>query len=229
MSGAQTIGPITHPIAVANQAMPPGNASKTIPMVADLTAQTTVSFDLTNANRQGLFEFLQSCYIDNSANLQSLTLQFSGSNQIVICPPNSQGWVPVLSINPPIITASSTGGVKVPLYFCNVPMPVGFWSTIAAGAATPLNLTSRSVASSAAGASTQLMPANTARRYFGIVAPQGATIWINPLGGVAGANAVDCFALSNGQVYEPPSEGVTASAITYFDAAGSHVISAWEG
>lgn len=220
---------ITRPIAVSNQTMPPGNLTATVPILVDLTTTTSIAVDLTNSQRTGIFNALQSVYVDNSGNLSSVSLQFSGSQQIVTCPPTYQGWVPVLSINPPVITVSSSGGVKVPLFFCNVPMPVGFWPTVAGGATPPLTLTSRSIASTAAGASTQLMAANTSRRYFGISPQSGATVWINPLGGVAAANGPDCFPLTNGQLYEPPPEGVTASAINYFDAAGGNVLNAWEG
>ena len=85
-------------------------------------------------------------------------------------------------------------------------------------------LVSRSVASTAASASTTLVAANAARRLLRVQAPQGAGVWLNLLGGTAGTNGPDCLYLAPGDVFE----GQDTNAATYWCATGGLVLSAWE-
>ncbi len=99
-------------------------------------------------------------------------------------------------------------------------------ATIAANTTAPTTrvLVSRSVASTAAGATTALVAANPARRLLRVQAPQGAGVWLNLLGGAAGANAPDCLYLTPGDVFE----GQDTNAVSYWCATGGLVLSAWE-
>ena len=99
-------------------------------------------------------------------------------------------------------------------------------TTIATNTAAPAPrvLVSRSVATTAAGTSSALVAANAARRLLRVQAPQGSGVWLNLLGGTAGANAPDCLYLAPGDVFE----GQDTNAATYWCATGGLVLSAWE-
>ena len=99
-------------------------------------------------------------------------------------------------------------------------------TAIAANTAAPAPrvLVSRSVATTAAGTSSALVAANAARRLLRVQAPQGSGVWLNLLGGTAGANAPDCLYLAPGDVFE----GQDTNAATYWCATGGLVLSAWE-
>jgi hypothetical protein len=99
-------------------------------------------------------------------------------------------------------------------------------ATIATNTAAPAArvLASRSAASTVAGGSTALVSANAGRRLLRVQAPQGAGVWLNLLGGTAGANALDCLYLAPGDVFE----GQDTNAVTYWCATGGLILSAWE-
>lgn len=99
-------------------------------------------------------------------------------------------------------------------------------ATIATNTAAPAArvLASRSVASTVASASTVLVGANAARRLLRVQAPQGAGVWLNLLGGVAGSGGLDCLYLAPGDVFE----GQDTNAVTYWCATGGLILSAWE-
>ena len=93
----------------------------------------------------------------------------------------------------------------------------------AAGTGT---LVSRSV-TTVASTSTELFPENATRRYMSFQAPQAADIWWNPRGGTAGAEAVDCFCLPAGAMFES-GQFVVTGAVTYWCAEADLVITAVE-
>jgi hypothetical protein len=69
-------------------------------------------------------------YIDNSLNGSAFTLTVAGTNMNVTARANSQGWYPLFCPNPPRFTFASSGGVNVPVFFGNMPMPSATWDTI---------------------------------------------------------------------------------------------------
>lgn len=212
----------------SNQMMPAANAIKVLPYRARLDlGPSTVELDLTNAQTSGVIDQIQSIYIDNSGNLQPVTVGCSLTNQTVTCPPQSQGFFPLLIAMPPKITFTSTGAVIVPVWLINVPMPVGAWSAVSMGGNPTVTLTSRSTVSPNPASSQQLMAANRLRRYVIIKAPETADLWINPFGGVAGVGLADCFKIIMGGQYETNSLAWSAQ-INYFTTATGAVVSAAE-
>jgi hypothetical protein len=103
------------------------------------------------------------------------------------------------------------------------PMPVA--PSVPCGALTSRSYTTTTT--SAANPSTvQLFPANTARRYLSIQAPQTAAIWINRLGGAAGPGLADCNNIPAGGWWE--AGFASTGAITVYCATSGLVIAAAE-
>lgn len=116
---------------VSNQTMPPNCVAKAIGYIARLQLSTSDTLDLTNEIIQNHISQLQGVYIDNSANAQTVTIQVQGTQQKVSIGANRQAYLPLLI--PPgqeAFTFTSTGGVLVPLFFLNVPMPTAVWAAV---------------------------------------------------------------------------------------------------
>jgi hypothetical protein len=88
-------------------------------------------------------------------------------------------------------------------------------------------LTSRSIATVQAQASTPLFPANPNRHYLAFQAPAGNPLWVNFMGGIAAPNAVDCAYFAAGAFYES-SSFVNRGSITIWSPVAA-TVSAWEG
>lgn len=102
------------------------------------------------------------------------------------------------------------------------------WSVVSAGVpALPVGglLTSRSLTLQAA-TSTQVFPANAARRYLSFQVPAGSAVWINLVGGPATPNGQDCAYFAAGSFYES-GPFINRGAITVYTAV-SGMFSAWE-
>ncbi len=107
--------------------MVPKEGPKTIPIKVDLTVNTTADIDFSQQNALEQISFIQGVYIDNSNNAAALTLVCQGSGQIIEAPAGAQGYVPLLATLPNKFTVATSGGVIVPLFFYNVPMPAAVW------------------------------------------------------------------------------------------------------
>jgi hypothetical protein len=212
-----------------------------------LVANTPQVFDLKSLANLHRIENVQGIFIDNSgASNGAVTVKMT-SGQIFTIPGTYQALMPLYLSGDQTITMSGSGTLN----FCliNFPTPAAVWPSAGTAVAQitglvqtqdaiaegflsnmqpTLTLTSRSIASTVASASTQLMAANSVRKYYLIEAPQSAEIWINPLGGTAGVGAVDSFQISPGGKYES-AWFVTAAQINYFCATASLVIAAVEG
>jgi hypothetical protein len=71
---------------------------------------------------------LQGVFIDNSANLNNLSLTMSSTNQVLICPKKSQGYFSIMVPDPPQITAATPIGIIIPMFFYNIPIQPAVWS-----------------------------------------------------------------------------------------------------
>ena len=119
--------PIVNP---SNQQFPANCQTKSVDYIAQLASASLDTFDLTNLEMTGQIDNIQSMFVDNSANSASVSATFSLSNQKVVIPPYSQGWIPIIAPKPAKVAFASTGGVNVPFFFVNVPMPAEVWSTL---------------------------------------------------------------------------------------------------
>ena len=114
---------------VSNQQMPPGCQGRTITYVSQLSGTQTDTLDLTQAVLQKTIDQIQSVFVDNSLNGSSVSIQCRASNHKVVIPKNSQAWMPILVVQgSEFFDIASSGGVVVPLFFCNVPMPAAVWA-----------------------------------------------------------------------------------------------------
>jgi hypothetical protein len=106
----------------------PVSGSIGIPVPFDFTNKQQVSGDLTLEQMQSSIEYVQSIFIDNRANAQPFTIQFSGLQYTIQVKPGRQGIWPVLAaIGALQFTAVSAGGVVVPTIMFNAVMPYFFW------------------------------------------------------------------------------------------------------
>jgi len=134
---------------------------------------------------------VQTMYIDNRNNLSSVSFQIGGSNQFVNCPPQTQGFFPILlmgkaSLN---IIGTSAGGVLVPVQLINTYVDPMLWNAFnptVTGSVTvngtvviqPLTAayTDYSGTIAAANVSQQVAPANGVRKRFVIQNPSTAAL-----------------------------------------------------
>lgn len=120
-------------IRVSNQAMPETAVIKTMPILAVLSGATEYVVDAQQALVQKKIDRIQSVFIDNADNPETVTLLCNITNMRVVIPPNSQAWMPILVTENPVFTFRSTGNIDVPFFFCNVPMPAHVWSVSGGG------------------------------------------------------------------------------------------------
>lgn len=113
-------------IPVFNQLVPDENP-RSIRIRYDLVNQDDVIVDLNNAIEAKVISNVQTIYFDNADNPNNVTMQIEVTNQRLIFPAYSQGYIPVLCPNPPKFTLSSQGGIGS-ITMLNVPMPAIIWS-----------------------------------------------------------------------------------------------------
>ncbi len=81
---------------------------------------------------QGL-SYVQSCYIDNSANMNPVTLTIAGTGQTITCLGQTQGFFPVLSgLGQLVISVATAGTVDIPCQFFNIPFDPITYSSVPA-------------------------------------------------------------------------------------------------
>jgi hypothetical protein len=113
---------------IANVVVPSGGP-KCVPALVDFSNSAVVILDGQQIINQGKIEYLQGVFIDNSANVNKLTLNMSTTGQNIICPAKSQGYFAIMVPNPPQILASTTqAAIIIPLFFYNVPIQPAVWS-----------------------------------------------------------------------------------------------------
>jgi hypothetical protein len=116
---------------VAN-AIIPKEGPKTIAAKLDFSNAAEIAIDGSQVVQMGKISFIQGVYIDNASNAVPFTLNIETTGQRVICPPNHQGYFPILAPLPPkmLATMAQLGGRIVNLQFYNVPMQACIWSAI---------------------------------------------------------------------------------------------------
>lgn len=107
----------------------PEAGPKSIPINLDFTASTEYTIDLQNEQATDRIEFIQSIFVDNSKNTTELDIYVPATQQTLRWPKNRQGYLPVLSPNPPnfVITCTGGGSVQTIIQFLTMPMPAFLW------------------------------------------------------------------------------------------------------
>ena len=110
-------------------ALVPSEGPKAVPLTFDFTMQTVYSVDLQNPQSRGIIQQVQTIYLDNSGNAGALSVLVNQSNQLIVCPPYSQGYFPVLAPNPfKFLISCASGGANTNVYLLNVPVAANVWS-----------------------------------------------------------------------------------------------------
>lgn len=121
------LGPV---FGIANVVVPSGGP-KVIPTPVNFANAASILLDGSQIVTQGKIEYLQGVYIDNSANVDPLSLTMSTTGQKIICPANSQGYFSIMCPNPPQITVATTQqNLTITLMFYNVPIQAAVWKTV---------------------------------------------------------------------------------------------------
>lgn len=154
----------------------PAEGPKALPVDYDFDSigQQRTNFYLEHS--EGILQFIQAIWVDNSANLNALVV-LSSTGQAVLIPAGSQGAFPFIHELPADVVVSTTpsAGLKVRIHYLNVPLasyqsgPVSVTANIA-----PIVrgvMTNASGAIAAGGASQVAAAADAARNYFYIQNP----------------------------------------------------------
>lgn len=122
-------------VPVCNARVPP-EGPRCIPFNFDFTAKPSYFVDLTTVEQRNFLTIVQSLYIDNSSNAVPLTVVFNASNQIIIAPPQTQGYYSVLAPQPARFTVKCVGGsINTPLFVINVAITNAIWGAASGGTA----------------------------------------------------------------------------------------------
>lgn len=120
---------LTGTFGIANVVVPAGGP-KCVPTFVDFSNAASVLLDGQAIVSQGKIEYLQGVFIDNSANVNKLSLTMSTTNQTIIAPAKSQGYYTIMVPDPPqIVAATVQANIIIPLFFYNVPIQPAVWST----------------------------------------------------------------------------------------------------
>ena len=231
-------------------ALIPKEGPKAIPITFDFSAANAYGADFTIASQTGVISIIQCLYVDNSNNPAQLVITIPSLGQVIKCPPNSEGYFPVLSPNSPKFELASTGGVTVTVFFINVPLPALFWgpaqafsfnganqllvsdpqldATISGGAIKTIEAPITAVNASVVvtGASQLILPVNLARRGFMVIDYTNPCA-INPTGAAA-LGASGSIQIPAGVPYFSPPGGFAGNAIAFIGtAADVNTIYAW--
>lgn len=145
----------------------PKEGPKALPVDFDFTTLGTFAFDLMLENSEGVIQFVQSVYVDNSDNPGALTMRFAQTGQRLVIPANSQGQYPVICPDQTQVVMSCpvSALAKGRAIFMNVPMPYTQWGpqTINANQNVIVSPSSKSTTQNGSGV---IASANTSQLVF---------------------------------------------------------------
>lgn len=183
----------------------PKTLPKTLPFTVDFSTVATQSFDLTKEIAGDKLEWVQSFYVDNSANPMPLVLTMQDTGQVITWPANSQGYMPVLAINPPKFTLSTTvsSGLVINIQALSFAVPAAIWSIANAGIG--VTGTDGSTTITAGGTAQNLFGGTIPANGFAIYNPDPANdLWVSDTT-TALANGTGSIRVpANGGAYETP-------------------------
>lgn len=160
--------------------MAPTEGPKALTINFDLSETGSMSDDLLLENTNGVIQFVQTVYVDNSLNPNDLTIYFPITRQKLVIPATAQGNWPVFSPDQTQFTVSTTPteNAKGSLIFLNVPMPLTTWgpqtinANITASTIEPVISAADHSGTVTTGGDSQIaIPANAARKGFLIQNP----------------------------------------------------------
>lgn len=136
-----TTGFPTQPISFTDvpiyNSLSPGEAPKVVPVMLNFATQASFTVDLLILQQRRYFKSIQSVFIDNSGNAETVSVEAVGQTQhTLVVPANAQAVLPIFSPNPPVFIVSTSGTGIVKVFFVNVKLPACVWN-----ANSDLNLT----------------------------------------------------------------------------------------
>ena len=135
MSG-QIGTPSPSPVQTGNTA-PEG--PKSLPLTLPFTSSLqTITLNLYQLLAAGSMTSVQSAFVDNSDNTESLTITCQGTGQRSVIPPLTQSWIMLLVPNQAVLSFYSTGSVTVNVQLCNFAMTP---NSVSSGSSFPLDPT----------------------------------------------------------------------------------------
>lgn len=108
----------------------PNEGPKVFSFQFDFTALATNVVDLTSELQAGRISGVQTCYIDNSSNNQTVVIEIGGTGQRISVAPGRQQYFAVLASNPCVLSFTSSNSIASSVYVAllNVPMPFASWA-----------------------------------------------------------------------------------------------------
>jgi len=101
-----------------------------VPYILDFTQGNTVVIkDMFQEQSQDIIPFVQSLFIDNSANSAAISILFGGTLHNIVTAPNTQGWfIVAVPQGQCQFTATTLGAVKVPILLASMMVPPSVWT-----------------------------------------------------------------------------------------------------
>jgi hypothetical protein len=242
---SQTLTPNNQQVSIYN-ALVPREGPKSVSIPINFSAGATALIDFTTAYENTSFSSVQSVWVDNFNNPNSITFTVQSTGQTIEVPADAQGIFPVIAASRPKITAYSAGAVIVPTLWLNVPMPQGTWYKSGNAGGGNVNVTNASIpVSFAIAPKTPAAPAafTIATGGVAVTAFAGGTIvngavitnpaaaseslfidFVNAAQTAVPGTLGTCFELKPGQSFEVP--GGIASAVSANAVTAAHAFSA---
>ncbi len=117
---------VTSYFSVQGLQVPP-EGPKAIPLILDFSITNEYDLNLQNMVQRNFISQVQALWVDNSANADSLTINFPGLQSVIIGG-GRQGYVNVLCPNPPVMSFVSAGGVISKIVLLNYPVTNATWT-----------------------------------------------------------------------------------------------------
>ncbi len=110
----------------------PADGGIAVAVNLDFTTVDNVSGDLALEQSVGQIGFVQTVWIDNSANGKVLSITVPGTGQKIVVKANTQGYYPILPFNGTFTWAAHSAGaaVIVPVIFINEKFEAAQWATV---------------------------------------------------------------------------------------------------
>jgi hypothetical protein len=105
----------------------PKEGPKAIPLALTFAGAESVSIDLVLQKQLAKISGIQTIFIDNSANTHAVTISAQATQQIIECPPSSQGYFPILVTSDLKFVISSEGAGDTEFQFINFAIAGAVW------------------------------------------------------------------------------------------------------
>lgn len=118
------------PIYNANFNKPPTavDSAQVLPFTLPFNGTDDLEINLQSiVGENTSFSFIKSVYVDNSLNSETFSLFVAATRQTLTWPAYSQGYMPLLSTNPPLFTASTDGALNIDIHFLAFVVPPVIW------------------------------------------------------------------------------------------------------